>query len=181
MISVTQPTNERTAGSLDPELLERLLNQHAAALELFARQWTPAPEDCVQEAFLELVRQRPTPDNITAWLYRVVRNRAISASRSSRRRRKHEAAAALESRGWFAPARVELVDEETLSRALSLLADQHREVIVARIWGGLSFEQISEVVGTSVSSAHRRYHAGLRELRERLGISWLTNKTTPAN
>ena len=66
------------ARQIDPQQLEQLMNDHGAALELFAAQWSLVPEDCVQEAFLELVRQRRAPDNALAWLYRVVRNRAIS-------------------------------------------------------------------------------------------------------
>jgi len=51
-------------------------------------------------------------------------------------------------------------------------------VIVARIWGGLNFEQISEVVGASISTAHRRYEAGLKSLRERLKLPCLTKTAT---
>ena len=44
-----------------PELLARLLDQHAAALALYARQWCDSPEDVVQDALLELVRQPKLP------------------------------------------------------------------------------------------------------------------------
>ncbi len=164
---------------VDPQLLEQLLNEQSAALELFAAQWTNVPEDCVQQAFLELVRRRKPLNNAVAWLYRVVRNRAISAARSEQRQRKHESAAAGLGKTWFEPARQGVVDEQCLTEALGSLDEKQREVIVARIWGGLSFEQIGQVVGASTSSAHRRYEAGLTSLRERLGLSWLTeNQTT---
>jgi RNA polymerase sigma-70 factor (ECF subfamily) len=52
---------------------------------------------------------------------------------------------------------------------------------VARLWGGLSFEQISELVGASVSTAHRRYFEGLSHLRERLGLTWITKDNSHAN
>ena len=41
-------------------------------------------EDSVQEAFVELSRQRTLPRQPVAWLFRVVRNRAISAARLRR-------------------------------------------------------------------------------------------------
>ena len=41
-------------------------------------QWTEAADDCVQEALIELARQPRVPENVVAWLYRVVRNRAVS-------------------------------------------------------------------------------------------------------
>jgi RNA polymerase sigma-70 factor (ECF subfamily) len=45
-----------------------------------------------------------------------------------------------------------------------------REVIVARLWGGMTLEAIAAVVGCSVTSAHRRFEAGVAALRERLGV-----------
>ena len=45
-------------GPIDAELLGRLLDEHGAALALYASQWTDAADDCVQEALVELARQR---------------------------------------------------------------------------------------------------------------------------
>ena len=59
-----------------PELLARLLDEHGAALTLYARQWCQTPEDVVQEALLQLIRQPAAPENLVGWLYRVVRNGA---------------------------------------------------------------------------------------------------------
>ena len=64
---------------MNHDLLAQLLDQHAAALELYARQWCDSPEDVVQEAFLKLAGQRDLPANPAAWLFRVVRNGAIDA------------------------------------------------------------------------------------------------------
>ena len=68
-------------GRMGPSLLASLFDVHAAALALYARQWCDGPEDIVQEAFVKLARQRPPPDRAVPWLYRVVRNGAIAASR----------------------------------------------------------------------------------------------------
>ncbi len=51
------------------------------------------------------------------------------------------------------------------------LPAEQREVIVARLWGGLTLDEIAVMVGCSVSSAHRRFEAGIAVLRERLGES----------
>ncbi|MFV2068691.1 MAG: RNA polymerase sigma factor [Pirellulales bacterium] len=79
---------------MDAGRLAELVDAHAAALELFASRWTAAPEDCVQEAFVELARQTSEPENVGAWLFRVVRNRALNVARSDRRRREREQVAA---------------------------------------------------------------------------------------
>lgn len=152
--------------SVSPEQLQQLLAEHGAALTLFAAQWTDTPEDCVQEAFLELVRQPTAPRNSVAWLFDVIRKRAIDMNRAAQRRRKHETAAGAAAASWFLPAPSPEVDGQALAAALQELAAEQREVIVARIWGGLSFAQIGALVGASTSAAHRRYEAGLRALRE---------------
>ena len=46
---------------MGPEGLVRLVDAHAAALVLYARQWCAVPEDIVQEAFLKLVEAAETP------------------------------------------------------------------------------------------------------------------------
>jgi RNA polymerase sigma factor (sigma-70 family) len=161
---------------MDSDWLGGLVDRYAAALELYARQWCRAPEDVVQEAFLKLVAARARPDQPGAWLFRVVRNGAINAAVADRRRRHHEAWAAGEARVWLeagsnASAGSGSLDAEAASAALQSLPLAEREVIVAHLWGGLTFEQIGELSGCSSSTAHRFYAAGLSAIRERLGVT----------
>ena len=161
---------------ITPELVARLFDGHAAALELYAAQWVGAPADVVQEAFLQLVRQRSLPTNPVAWLYRVVRNRAASAARADGRRRRREQTIAAISASWFLPTERNALDAAAAADALRSLPDDEREVVIARIWGGLTFEEIAEVAEISSSTAHRRYEAALELLRERLGVTWVQAK-----
>jgi RNA polymerase sigma-70 factor (ECF subfamily) len=154
---------------MQPEVLGQLFDEHVPALVLYARQWCAAPEDVVQEAFIKLAAQRPPPGKPVPWLYRVVRNAALNAALAARRRRRHEAAAA-EVRPWFAVPDRAALDVEAATAALQALPLELREVIVAYLWGGLTFEQIGELTGTSASTAYRGYAAGLSALRDRLGV-----------
>ncbi|MGD2174170.1 MAG: sigma-70 family RNA polymerase sigma factor [Candidatus Brocadiaceae bacterium] len=160
------------------DLLGRLLERHGRALELFARQYCDSPEDVVQYALLKLVQQKKRPDRVLPWLYKVVRNRAISVSRSASRRRRRERTASQNEREWFEPSYGEQLDAQAAARALGSLTDGQREAIVARIWGGLTYEEIGEAVGCSSSAAHRRYTAGMEVLRERLGTECSSKKQT---
>lgn len=103
--------------AVDPELLTRLLDEHGAALVLYAQQWCDTPEDVVQEAFLRLMREREPPGNVVGWLYRVVRNGAISASRAAGRRRRREAAVAHRREPWFKPSEADGLDAAEMTRA----------------------------------------------------------------
>ena len=149
--------------------LATLIDTHAASLVLFARQWCVAPEDVVQDAFCKLTVQRTIPTDSVAWLYRVVRNGAIDAGKSDRRRQRREFAVARPIR-WFAEKEIDGLDAGAAVQALEGLAPDLREVIVARLWSGMTLEQVAAVVGCSVSSAHRRFEAGIAALRERLGV-----------
>jgi RNA polymerase sigma factor (sigma-70 family) len=148
----------------------RLLDAHGPALILYARQWCAAPEDVVQEAFLRLVKLRQPPRDVVPWLYRVVRNAAIDAGKAERRRQRRESAVARSAR-WFVEPGVDGLDAEAAVAALGKLGEGEREVIVARLWGGLSFEEIAGVVGCSASTAFRRFTAGIDALRKELGES----------
>jgi RNA polymerase sigma factor (sigma-70 family) len=154
---------------MTPTEVARLIDTHSAPLVLYARQWCDAPEDVVQDAFIKLVRQRRSPEDAIAWLYRVVRNGALDQAKMARRRLQRESAAARRV-PWFVEPEVDGLDAETAVAALEKLAPDRREVIVAHHWGGLSFEQIAAVVGCSASTAFRRYTAGVEDLRSQLGV-----------
>lgn len=155
-------------GAIGPKRLGRLLDEHGAALVLYAQQWCDVPEDVVQEALIALARQAEAPENPVGWLYQVVRNGAISASRSAGRRQRREAAAAHCGEPWFESSPGDRLDASAATEALQQLPAAQRETIVARLWGGLSFEEIAELAGSSTSTVHRWYQQGLAALRERL-------------
>lgn len=162
---------------MGPETLARLVDDHSAALVLYARQWCFTPEDVVQEAFVKLVEQPKPPSTPLPWLYRVVRNGALEAARKERRRRTHEQAVAVNQTAWFVPTEAPGLDGAAAAAALATLPIEQREAIVARLWGGLTFEEIADLAGSSSSSVHRWYVAGLATLRERLGVACPTKPT----
>ncbi|QEL15048.1 RNA polymerase sigma factor [Limnoglobus roseus] len=165
---------------MGPDALALLVDRHAAALTLYARQWCGSAEDVVQTAFLKLVRQRTMPENVAAWLFRVVRNAAIDAGRAARRRQKYETQAASEAPLWFVPTEDPTgLDARTAAAALGQLPDEIREIMVAHLWGGLTFEQIAEMVGGSASTCYRRFALGLDLLRDKLGVKKCPPRTTP--
>ncbi len=148
-----------------------LIETHASSLELFARHWCDDPADVVQGAFVRLIEQTEQPNRPAAWLYRVVRNAALMQRRSERRRRNHEGSHSGQTADWFEPSPGDGLDSVAATQALQEIADECREAVIARLWGGLTFEEIGEMTGTSSSTAHRRYLDGLDQLRTKLGVS----------
>src|ERR1700722_15912423 len=106
---------------MTPQDWAKLIDGHAGALLLFARQWCNAPEDVVHNAFLKLVRQRPVPKNALAWLFRVVRNEGLDAAKAERRRTRREAAAARQQ-AWFVEPQIDGLDADAAVAALQGLS-----------------------------------------------------------
>ncbi len=156
-------------------LISRLMDERASSLVLYASQWTDEPEDCVQEALVQLAIQKELPHSPVAWLYRVVKNRALNRARSRRRRRDREQVA-WQLRLAHQPhsglpgtgGEVEPGERLDLIDALARLDGEAREVVLLHVEAGLPFAMIGKVLGMSTSSAHRRYYLALRKLQREL-------------
>jgi RNA polymerase sigma-70 factor (ECF subfamily) len=146
------------------KLIEELVRTKLPALVLFARQWKhDSAEDVVQEAFVRLMRLAEPPHDPVAWLFAVVRNGSNHHLRTQNRRKCHENLSLAEKKPWFSPAE----GENELVAELQSLPFDCRTVIVAKIWGNLTFEQIAAMTGSSKSSAHRKYNEGLALLKKK--------------
>jgi len=163
---------------IDAELLGRLLDEHGPALALYAAQWTDSPDDCVQEALIELARQREAPEHLLAWLYRVVKNRALNAARGARRRRERESRA-FACRFANEKQTTQFDQDEIVhaTNALARLDPTERELVVMRIWGGLTYDEIADSLAISTSTAFRQYERALTRLRSLLESPCSTSKT----
>lgn len=165
-----------TMASIDPTALSQWFETYAKALVLYARQWLDgsAAEDMVQEVFARLMAQRRLPDNPKAWLFRSVRNASISELRVRQRRRKYEERMGEGQAQWFEDRPDALIDGATAESALGSLDDEDREIVVLRIWGGLTLREIAETVDQPVSTVFHRYQSGLGAIRKRLESSCRT-------
>ena len=155
---------------IDPANLGKWFDACGATLVLYARQWLERgqAEEVVQDAFLQLMSQRKAPANVKAWLIATVRNAALSRLRSHLRQRKHNERLAAEQTQWFSTRPDDLIDAATAQEALAGLPDEQREVIVLRIWAGLTLQEISDITHQPVSTLFSRYQAGLAQLRKRM-------------
>jgi len=141
-------------------------------------------EDILQEVFYELVeayRMMKPVEQVTAWLFRVARNRITDLFRSKRREAPGEPTVRTEDGEellWedllpsreagpeSAYARSVLLEE--LDAALDELPEEQREVFLAHEFLGYSFKEIAEQTGVSVNTLLSRKHYAVLHLRERL-------------
>jgi RNA polymerase sigma-70 factor, ECF subfamily len=147
------------------------LARHGAALLLFARQWSAKradAEDAVQCGFIRFWKTRSRANDELAYLYSCVRTAAIDQGRRERRRHAREINA---NHNDSPPFIVEIERSERqalIEAALKVLPADQREVVVMKIWGGLTFAQIAETLGISLNTAASRYRYALARLQSEL-------------
>jgi RNA polymerase sigma-70 factor (ECF subfamily) len=149
--------------------LTALVAERAAGLRLYACQLLPddpsAADDVVQEALVSLLTVEMPPDDPVPWMYRVIRNAAFDHRRSSARRKRRERRVAEACREWFVPWPAAVVNAEAAERCLARLSAEQREIVVLRIWNGLSFAEIGSIVQRSASTVHGYYADALTQMR----------------
>jgi RNA polymerase sigma-70 factor (ECF subfamily) len=59
-----------------------------------------------------------------------------------------------------------------LQAALLELPEEQREVVVLRIWSGMTLAEVADLSGVSLNTAASRYRYALEKLRERLKPHW---------
>lgn len=145
-------------------------------LLLCARQWTRSAadaEDVVQEAFVRFWRhQRHLPGDPMALLVTSVRRAAFDLGRREGRRSARETLVA-EDPGTpaadFQPFPAEEDERRVaIAEALRRLPAEQREVLVLKIWGELTFEQIAAELGIPANTAASRHRYALAALRREL-------------
>jgi len=161
-----------------PTDFERLYDEHAQALFAFLLNFTRQEadtRDLLQEVFVKLAKNPEVLAGVRgerAFLLRLAHNAAVDLIRRRGTREKHHEQFAGEAASIFAPASDSETDEgafrEALSGALGELPADQRAVVHLKLWEGLTFEQIAELLEVPLNTAASRYRYGLDKLRERL-------------
>jgi RNA polymerase sigma factor (sigma-70 family) len=143
-------------------------------------------EDILQEVFVELVeayRLLKPIEQVSAWLFRVAKNRIVDRFRGRRLEslsepkygEDDEAAVSLEDllpspdQGPEAAyARSVLLDE--IDEALREMPPEQRAIFIAHEWEGASFKEMAEETGVSVNTLLSRKRYAVLHLRRRLKL-----------
>ena len=152
-----------------------LVERHQPGLYGFALRFCRVreeAEDTVQETFLRLFRNRlrfDTSGSVKAYLYKVCRNLLIDAAR---KKRPEPLDGTPDTETDPAPSPFDTLSrkegQNTLSRALDDLPENQRTAMVLRHTQELSYAEISEVMGLSLSAVESLLVRARRSLRKRL-------------
>jgi RNA polymerase sigma factor (sigma-70 family) len=164
------------------------MDRERSRLRNFIRKRVPDAaevEDVLQDVFYELLeayRLMQPVEKVSAWLFRVARNRIIDLFR--KRRPEVSSSQSLEANDEDEPIRLEellpspeagpeaayareiLLEE--LDAALEELPVEQREVFIAHEMEGRSFNELAQATGLSANTLRLRKHYAVLQLRERL-------------
>jgi RNA polymerase sigma-70 factor (ECF subfamily) len=125
-------------------------------------------QDAVQEASVRAWRGWPglrEKESFHAWFSQILVNVCRTKLRQRSRRRTTDIDEVdVEAADPFKAA----LARDTIGRALSVLSDELRMVVVLRYWGDLSLAQIAERLDIPVGTVKSRHHAALQSLRRRV-------------
>jgi RNA polymerase sigma factor (sigma-70 family) len=169
------------------QLISQALERDRPRLRSFIRKHvadTGEAEDILQDVFYELLqayRLMKPVEHVTAWLFRVARNRMVDLFRRKKPASLNSPASVEEGGDTLedllpsvdagpeaAYARNVLLD--ALEEALEELPQAQREVFIAHELQGQSFKEIAAETGLSVNTLLSRKHYAVTHLRQRLQL-----------
>jgi RNA polymerase sigma-70 factor (ECF subfamily) len=117
-------------------------------------------EDAVHEAIRRLLSNKHAPREIRPYAFRCVRNAALDLLRQAQRdARKLEDYRLLFDDAHHEPLR------ESVAELLAELTEQEREIVVLKIFSGLTFREIADVCGARQGTVASSYWRCLNRLR----------------
>jgi RNA polymerase sigma factor (sigma-70 family) len=121
-----------------------------------------AAEDVLHQVFLEMLGKISMPDEPRPYLFRAVRNRALNSRRGSER------LTTLDHHEWLVKTEATMQAAIAIEKAMRDLPAEQREVVVMKVWGEMTLEEMAQVLEIPVNTVASRYRYALGKLRELL-------------
>ncbi len=153
----------------------RWFQTEAPKFLLYARQKCEGlaeAEDVLQEAVVRVwkIQKGEFPPN-PFLLFQSLRRIAVDFARKRIRRKQREDKSMVseEHLSWFCDPLEKEECSQTLEHALKSLPVEQQEVVLLKLWGELTYEQIAELTGVSANTSASRYRYALQSLEKAFG------------
>lgn len=127
-------------------------------------------EDLVSQTFFKAIRNIAKFDgeNFSAWLYRIARNTVIDNYRTSKTEEPIENLLNLSEGSDLIREIDKKVKLEEVQKILSKLKKEQQEIVLMKVWDGLSYKEIAEIMGKSEASCKMMFSRTLSLLKEEM-------------
>ena len=152
-----------------------LVKEYSERLYWHLRHFTASHEDAddlLQDVFIKLWQVLPTfrgESSFYTWIYRIATNEALSWLRKKKVRAaldfqslENVLCAKIEDDPYFDGDEV----DKALQKAIATLPGKQKQVFLLRYYDEMPYEQIAEIVNSSVDSAKVLYHTAYKRIKE---------------
>ena len=157
--------------------LEKLVHAHTAALLRYCTGLLGCEadaQDAVQKTFIKAWQQRHTlrhdgTDNERAWLYRIAFNECLNFLNKQRAENQlsiDDADAALINKLESDPYFNGDETQRLFQKAILQLPEKQRIIFNLKYFQEMKYEEISEILGTSVGALKASYHHAVKKIEE---------------
>lgn len=101
----------------------------------------------------------------SAWLYQIARNTVIDHYRTSKATQDLDSTVELHIDNQISELMDNSIELQEIKEKLDKLNEIQRDIIIMRVWDGLSYKEIAQIVGKSESNCKMIFSRGLKELR----------------
>lgn len=130
-------------------------------------------EDLTSTTFLKALDKYASfkGGNVRAWLYRIARNTVTDHYRTHRPPADLETAQNVQSTNNPAHDAETRMQLEQVRAELNKLPEDQRDIVLMRVWDGLTHAEIAEVLGKSEASVKMQFSRSVRQLQSTLPLA----------
>jgi RNA polymerase sigma-70 factor, ECF subfamily len=136
-------------------------------------------EEVAQEVLVEVWRSatrfNPAKGSATSWMFTIAHRRAVDRARSEQAgaaRARRVAAGSVETPyDDVVEQATANLEQQQVRRCLRGLTDLQREAITLAYYGGYTYREVAELLGTALPTVKTRMRDGLIRMRDCLGVS----------
>ncbi len=147
--------------------LAKIFNSHQQQLYVCAIAITKSresAEDAVHDALVAVAETTSQPLNLTAYLFKVVRTKAIQLQQKNQRQ-------ALQLSDCIDTEHVSHSDRYRCAQALrhiDTMTPEQQQVLIMKLMGDMTFKEIAAYTNTSINTVASKYRRALINLQEKL-------------
>ena len=160
--------------SENEKIFNQIVRDYSERLWWHVRRFVNSHEDAddlLQEIFIKVWAALPSfrgESQLFTWVWRIATNETLNHLRKEKVRaalKFSSVDAEMERRIQADPYFKGTEAERELAKAVLKLPDKQRQVFIMRWWDDLSYEEMSEITGTSVGSLKASYHIAQEKIR----------------